>query len=45
MALLLDISVETVKVHRRHIYKKLLISSQAELFSLAMSRSSSNERR
>lgn len=45
MALLLGISVETVKVHRRHIYKKLLISSQAELFSLAMSRSAASGQR
>ncbi len=30
----LDISAETVKVHRRHIYTKLDISSQTELFSL-----------
>ena len=29
----LDISHQTVKVHRRNIYKKLKISSQAELFS------------
>jgi DNA-binding CsgD family transcriptional regulator len=43
MALLLGISVETVKVHRRHIYKKLLISSQAELFSFAMTRSAGSE--
>ncbi|MBL0373876.1 helix-turn-helix transcriptional regulator [Rhizobium sp. KVB221] len=38
IALLLGISVDTVKVHRRHIYRKLNISSQAELFSLAMNR-------
>ncbi len=31
----LDISVATVKVHRRHIYAKLNISCQAELFALA----------
>lgn len=31
----LYISVATVKVHRRHIYAKLNISSQAELFALA----------
>jgi len=40
MALILGISVETIKVHRRHIYQKLAISSQAELFSLAMNRQS-----
>ncbi|WP_413867413.1 helix-turn-helix transcriptional regulator [Albidovulum sp.] len=45
MALLLGISVETVKVHRRHIYTKLRISSQAELFSRAMSRSAAGDRR
>ena len=28
----LGISVETVKVHRKHIYAKLKVSSQAELF-------------
>ncbi|MBT6825500.1 MAG: helix-turn-helix transcriptional regulator, partial [Rhodospirillales bacterium] len=31
---MLDISVSTVKVHRKNIYAKLHISSQAELFSL-----------
>ena len=30
----LSISAETVKVHRRHLYSKLGISSQPELFSL-----------
>jgi len=30
----LDISAETVKVHRRNLYSKLQISSQAELFLL-----------
>ena len=30
----LAISQETVKVHRKNIYKKLKISTQAELFSL-----------
>ncbi|MEH6548503.1 MAG: helix-turn-helix transcriptional regulator [Pseudomonadales bacterium] len=30
----LEISAETVKVHRRHIYEKLDISSQSELFAL-----------
>ncbi|MBC9251578.1 helix-turn-helix transcriptional regulator [Pseudomonas alcaligenes] len=32
----LDISAETVKVHRRHLYAKLAIKSQAELFGLFM---------
>lgn len=32
----LGISVHTVKVHRRNIYKKLSISAQNELFGLAM---------
>jgi DNA-binding CsgD family transcriptional regulator len=30
----LSISVETVKVHRRHLYQKLGVTSQPELFSL-----------
>ncbi|MDG9927558.1 MULTISPECIES: helix-turn-helix transcriptional regulator [unclassified Pseudomonas] len=30
----LDISAETVKVHRRHLYAKLAIKSQSELFAL-----------
>lgn len=34
ISLNLDISVPTVKTHRRNIYNKLQISSQAELFSL-----------
>ena len=34
MARLLAISAETVKVHRRNLYAKLGIASQAELFSL-----------
>lgn len=34
MAVKLDISIETVKVHRRNLYNKLDISSQPELFSL-----------
>ncbi len=34
IASLLEISVSTVKVHRKNIYAKLQISSQAELFSL-----------
>ena len=33
---MLDISAATVKVHRKNIYSKLKISSQAELFSLFM---------
>lgn len=33
---LLTMSVETVRVHRRNIYKKLQISSLAELFALAL---------
>ncbi len=37
MALKLDISMETVKVHRRNLYSKLDISSQSELFSLFLS--------
>lgn len=34
VALKLDVSLSTVKSHRRNIYAKLQISSQAELFSL-----------
>ena len=34
ISLQLDVSVSTVKSHRRNIYGKLEISSQAELFSL-----------
>ncbi len=30
----LDISSETVKVHRRHVYAKLTVKSQAELFKI-----------
>ncbi len=30
----LNISIETVKLHRKHAYAKLGISSQAELFHL-----------
>jgi DNA-binding CsgD family transcriptional regulator len=33
----MEISAETVKVHRRHLYDKLDISSQPELFSLFIS--------
>ncbi len=36
-ALKLDISGETVKAHRRNIYKKLGLQSQSELFSLFLS--------
>jgi DNA-binding CsgD family transcriptional regulator len=32
----LGISVETIKVHRKHLYSKLSINSQHELFSLFM---------
>ncbi|MDO0901323.1 response regulator transcription factor, partial [Enterobacter hormaechei] len=30
----LEISVETVKVHKKHMYSKLGIKSQSELFSI-----------
>ena len=30
----LDISVETVRAHRKHIYNKLNINSQSELFAI-----------
>ena len=30
----LDISAETVKVHRRHVYAKLKIKSQSDLFKI-----------
>nr|WP_315205507.1 helix-turn-helix transcriptional regulator [uncultured Albidiferax sp.] len=36
IALRLGISAETVKVHRKHLYSKLGINSQHELFSLFM---------
>ncbi|MCB1471343.1 MAG: hypothetical protein H6884_08620 [Rhodobiaceae bacterium] len=36
IASLLEVSVETVRVHRRNIYTKLNISSLAELFALAL---------
>ncbi len=36
IALLLGISIETVRVHRRNLYRKLSVASQAELFALAM---------
>ncbi len=36
IASILDISAATVKVHRKNVYSKLKISSQAELFSLFM---------
>ena len=38
MARLLAISAETVKVHRRNLYAKLGIASQAELFSQFLAR-------
>ncbi len=38
MARLLAISAETVKVHRRNLYAKLGIASQAELFSMFLAR-------
>jgi len=41
IALHLDISAETVKVHRRNAYAKLGISSQAELFSIFIEQLSS----
>ena len=31
---LLQVSIETVKTHRKRAYRKLEISSQAELFAL-----------
>ena len=34
IAMTLDISADTVKVHRRHAYAKLGVSSQAELFAM-----------
>jgi len=37
IAQLLEISPDTVKVHRKHIHLKLEVSSQAELFSLFLS--------
>ncbi len=30
----IDISAETVKVHRRHVYAKLKVKSQPELFKV-----------
>ncbi len=33
----LGISPETLRVHRKHIYAKLGVSSQGELFSLFLS--------
>lgn len=41
IALHLDISAETVKVHRRNAYANLGISSQAELFSIFIEQLSS----
>lgn len=37
-ARLLGISAETVRVHRKHVYAKLAVRSQAELFSLYLKR-------
>lgn len=39
-SLILDISVETVRVHRRNLYRKLSVSSQAQLFALAINHTS-----
>lgn len=36
IALTLDISIETVRVHRRNLYRKLNVTSQAQLFALAI---------
>jgi len=36
ISLLLGISVETVRVHRRNLYRKLNVASQAQLFALAI---------
>jgi len=36
IALVLGISVETVRVHRKNLYRKLDVSSQAQLFALAV---------
>jgi len=36
ISLLLGISVETVRVHRRNLYRKLDVASQAQLFALAI---------
>lgn len=43
IALLLGISLDTVKTHRRHMYRKLNISSQAELFSLIVKQTIAEE--
>ncbi|MDA7966503.1 helix-turn-helix transcriptional regulator [Ruegeria sp.] len=45
IAVNLGLSIHTVKVHRRNIYKKLSISSQNELFGLAMPKLASFQRR
>ncbi len=37
IALILNISIETVRVHRRNLYRKLNVTSQAQLFALAIS--------
>lgn len=36
IALTLDISIETVRVHRRNLYRKLNVTSQAQLFALTI---------
>ena len=36
IALILNISIETVRVHRRNLYRKLNVTSQAQLFALAI---------
>ena len=36
-ALVLGVARQTVKVHRRNIYRKLMITSQAELFAMLSS--------
>ena len=45
MANKLKISMETVKVHRRHLYQKLDINSQPELFSLFIGSLASGEKK
>ena len=43
IAKVLDVATGTVKIHRRNIYSKLGISSQAQLFSLFLSMLSERE--